>query len=78
MSSWEEEAVCPRCDGQMMACRENRPYDKIFGECLDCCFCYYSVDDQLSLKDVNVSRKWWGLRPITKLKKASTQKMPDV
>jgi 5-formaminoimidazole-4-carboxamide-1-beta-D-ribofuranosyl 5'-monophosphate synthetase len=48
---------------------ENRPHDYVVGECVECGFFYYTVVDQMPLKDVNWRRREAGLKPLKRLKK---------
>jgi hypothetical protein len=50
---------------------ENRPHDAVCGECLECGFTYYTTQDQLSLEEVNETRKLYNLKPLKRFRKES-------
>lgn len=69
MSSWSDSQDCPMCLGKdiLMTCGSNRPYDSSNGECLECGFCFYTREEQMTLDEVNEKRLDYGLDPLTKL-----------
>lgn len=71
MSGFSGADVCFKCNGDMMVYSDYKPHAYVSGECLDCGFAYYTVDEQLSLDEVNELRKEQELKPVKKLKEQS-------
>lgn len=73
MSGCSASGICPKCDSNnLMTYTDWKPYDYVSGECLDCGFCYYTQEEQLTLKEVNERRIDQELKPIKKLKEQSS------
>jgi len=68
MSSETYTRLCSQCGSEIEAFYENRPHEFVNGECLECGFFYYTVEDRLSLRDVNWRRKQSGLKSLKRLK----------
>lgn len=69
MSSWSDSAQCARCDGiNLMVYGENKPYESVSGECLDCGFSYSTQERQMSLEEVNERRADYGRSALKKLR----------
>lgn len=70
MSSWSDIQDCPYCETEnsFVVYGSNRPYDSGSGECLECGFCYYTDEKQMTLEEVNEQRLEHGKEPVTSLK----------
>ena len=69
MSSHSYSTACPKCEGSMNINSENRPYDRTYGECLECGFVFYPTESRMSLEEVNEQRVDAELEPLKELKK---------
>jgi len=65
MSGFSSQEICPICGKPMTAYSDYKPFDSVFGECLNCGFTYYTKVEQLSLEELNERRKEEGLKPLT-------------
>lgn len=70
MSSWSEAEDCPMCgsEGSLETCTENRPILSSSGICLKCGYSYKTVEEQMTLGDVNDERANCEMEPLTELK----------
>ena len=57
MSGASSQEICPICGEQMDTYSDYKPFDNVFGECLNCGFTYYTKVEQLSLKELNIKRE---------------------
>lgn len=70
MSGTSYDSICPKCNGENLMCSSDyKPFDCVSGECLDCGFTYWTQDGQLTLEEVNESRKGFELEPLKELNK---------
>lgn len=69
MSGVADSSTCTYCGGLMNTYVDWKPHDYVSGECLDCGFCFYTKDAQMSLEEVNDLRAEYDLEPLKKLKK---------
>jgi len=53
MSSHSYDSVCPKCNESMDSFSENRPYDMVDHECLNCGFYTENSEHMRSLEDLN-------------------------
>lgn len=70
MSGWSASEDCPECgaENSLETWGENRPFDSVGGICLECGFSYKTVEEQLTLEDVNEERSKLDLKPLTELR----------
>jgi len=75
MSGWMSSEDCTECGSKdsLEIWSENRPHDQVGGICLECGFSYKTIDEQMSLEEVNDEREAFGLEPLTELKKKLTE-----
>jgi len=65
MSGVLSSARCPICGKEMFVYSDWKPFDSVFGECLNCGFSYYTKVEQMTLKEINFRRKEeLSLKPI--------------
>ena len=69
MSGHSYGETCIKCGGEMDCYSDHKPHSYESGECLECGFSYYTVDDQMTLEDVNQQRIDCDLEPLKELKK---------
>jgi len=69
MSGTSGYDYCCKCGGQMTVNSDYKPHDYVSGECLECGFSYYTIDEQMTLEEVNDLREDLEMKPIKKLKK---------
>jgi Zn ribbon nucleic-acid-binding protein len=67
MSGWSEALDCPYCgsEGTLEAFGERC---EVGGTCLECGYSYHTVEEQLTLEQVNEERKELDMEPLTELK----------
>lgn len=69
MSVHSDITTCPNCGGENLnTSNNNKPFDQVSGECLDCGLLYYTEVKQLPLKQLNVLRAEYKLEPLKKRK----------
>ena len=68
MSGCSGTAPCPKCGAEMDTYMDWKPYDYVSGECLECGFCYYTIDGQMKLDEMNEKREELELPPLEKLR----------
>ena len=73
MSGCSYGSICPKCGGEMSCYSDYKPYDTVFGECLNCGFTYYTKEEQKTLEEVNERRLDAGLEPLTKLREPTPE-----
>lgn len=66
--------TCPECGEEMSAYSDHKPHDYVSAECLECGFCYYTTDAQMTLKEVNDLRVEQGMTKLKKLKSREAKK----
>ncbi len=69
MSGMSSSVSCNQCGGEMNTYSDYKPHDYVSGECLDCGFCYYTEDSQMTLQEVNEQRASMDLPPLKRLAK---------
>ena len=67
MSGWSEAIDCPEC-GAEESLETWGDRNEVGGECLECGYCYKTVDDQMTLEEVNEERARCGMEPLTQLR----------
>ncbi|MFA5406968.1 MAG: hypothetical protein WC307_06450 [Candidatus Nanoarchaeia archaeon] len=78
MSGSSDVVTCPNCGGKHFSVYTDwKPHDCVNGECLDCGYTYYTIDDELTLEEVNELRVDWGLKPLKQLRKKRITKEVD-
>lgn len=66
MSSWNNISICPECGKNILVCGgESRPYDQVYGECLECGFEYHTVEGKLDSGQLEEERNNYGYNPKT-------------
>ena len=74
MSGFSEETDCPKCRGKLFhVSTDNRDIKSNYAFCLECGYSYGMTESNLSLADLNETRKGWGLPPLTKPRKQIRQ-----
>jgi len=68
MSGFSDSDKCYKCGGEMNCYSDYKPHDYVSGECLDCGFSYYTIEEQMSLDEVNELRETYEMKKIKKLK----------
>jgi len=78
MSSWSEAIDCPMCDGEgtLETCSGNRPVLTVSGICLECGYSYRTVEEQMTLGEVNEMREDYEMEPLTELKPSTFKEEP--
>ena len=76
MSGWSDSGVCPNCDSERyIMSGENRPFEMVSSNCLDCGFYTYTHSGIADLEEVNLQREDfedWGdekLKPLKEKRK---------
>ena len=57
MSSHSYDSTCPKCNESMDSCSENRPYDMVDHECLNCGFYTRTTVGRYDLEELNEYRE---------------------
>ena len=73
MSGTSYDNTCPRCGGLMSCYSDWKPYDQVYGLCLDCGFRYSTVQDIAPLEEVNEQRQRLDMRPLKRLRKPTKE-----
>jgi len=60
---------CPNCGKEMEVGMSNKPFDAVWGFCLNCGFTYETITKYLSLEDLNKERDDVNLDALKKLPK---------
>ncbi|MEW5961042.1 MAG: hypothetical protein AB1801_25225 [Chloroflexota bacterium] len=69
MSGTSVTDICPQCDGEwLITYSDSKPYPQENGECLECGFAYYTIEERLTLEEVNEKRVDFDLEPLKSLK----------
>ena len=72
MSGWNDSGICPNCDSERyIISGENRPFDMVSSNCLDCGFYTYTHSGIADLEEVNLQREdfeHWGDEELKPLK----------
>ena len=69
MSGSSFGGTCHKCGYSIICYSDYKPHSTVSGECLDCGFCYHTVDGQMTLEEVNELRVNMELEPLEVLKK---------
>ena len=56
MSSHSYDSICPKCNKSMDSCSENKPYDMVEHECLNCGFYTKTTEGRYDLEELNEYR----------------------
>jgi C4-type Zn-finger protein len=75
MSSFSEAVDCPNCGGKesLETSTENRPVLMVSGFCLECGYSYDTIEEQMTLDEVNEQRVEFELEPLKELKPKITE-----
>lgn len=66
MSSHEYDKQCPNCFKDMCYYADTKPFETIYGECLNCGFTLWTETAFKELTELNEIRTWQDLKPISK------------
>ena len=75
MSGITETKICPICGKKMDISSDYKPFDNVFGLCLNCGFTYWTERGQASLKEINIIRKD---NDLPALKKSDIEKYKQI
>lgn len=70
MSSSGETIECGRCGGEHFEVFHDSDPMGNSGSCLDCGYCYYTTETQMTLQEVNEERAECDMPPLEELKKS--------
>lgn len=75
MSGWSEARDCPYCNGEgTLEAWGDRL--EVGGTCLECGYSYRTVEEQMTLDEVNEMRKDCDMEPLTELKPTTFKEEP--
>ena len=67
MSGWSEARDCPYCNGKDTLEAWGDRFS-VGGTCLECGYSYRTIEEQMTLDEVNETRKDCDMEPLTALK----------